>query len=201
MAGMSMSFANIINFISYITPFLVAFLLISIGFFNNEPLKSLIYLAGVVIAITLGTILQYTFKQTGSFPRSATCSVFDWWAADFVVPSLSSIFLSFSMLYLFFPMQATKNFNWSLLIFIFILFGIDTSSRLYNKCTNWIGTGFGLLLGGILAFGYYAIIKETQPDLLYFINTRLSNNVSCSKPSKQTFKCSVYKNGQLIKNL
>jgi hypothetical protein len=201
MAGMAMSFANIFNFISYITPFLVAFLLISVGFFNNEPLKSLIYLTGGIISIILGIILQHTFKKTGVFPRSATCNLFNLWHSDFVVPSLSAIFLSFSVLYLFFPMQATNNFNWSLLIFLFILVGIDTSSRLYNNCTNLIGTGFGLLLGGILSFGYYAIIKETQPDLLFFINDRLSNNVTCSKPSKQTFKCSVYKNGQLIKNL
>jgi len=98
-------------------------------------------------------------------------------------------------------MQASNNFNWSLLIFILVLLGIDTSSRLYNHCTTFLGTGLGLLLGGILSFGYYAIIKETQPDLLYFINSKSSNNVACSKPSKQTFKCSVYKNGKLIKNL
>jgi|10_taG_2_1085330.scaffolds.fasta_scaffold05924_3 prepilin signal peptidase PulO-like enzyme (type II secretory pathway) len=201
MVGMELSFTNIFTFVSYITPFLVAFLLITIGFFNNEPLKSLIYIAGVIIAIVLGTVFQYSFKQTGTFPRSATCSVFNWWPANFVVPSLSSVFLSFSLLYLFFPMQASNNFNWSLLIFILVLLGIDTSSRLYNHCTTFLGTGLGLLLGGILSFGYYAIIKETQPDLLYFINSKSSNNVACSKPSKQTFKCSVYKNGKLIKNL
>jgi hypothetical protein len=29
----------------------------------------------------------------------------------------------------------------------------------------------------------------------------VSNNVVCSRPKKQTFKCAVYKNGELIKNL
>jgi hypothetical protein len=34
-------------------------------------------------------------------------------------------------------------------------------------------------------------------SLLYFDELE-SNNVTCSRPSKQTFKCSVYKNGELI---
>ena len=59
-----------------------------------------------------------------------------------------------------------------------------------------IGALFGLVLGGT----WYGIIKASgNPQLLYF--EELSNGETCSRPSKQTFKCAVYKNGKLIKNL
>ena len=202
MAGMLWSIQNVLKFISYITPFLVAFLLINIGFLNNEPLKSIVYIAGVSIACLIGLLLQNTLKVTGKFPQSATCSIFSLPGDQFIVPSLSTLFLSFSIFYLFFPMLSSNNLNWPLLLLLLVLFTFDTSFRVFgSNCTNLLGAGFGVLLGAILSMGYYAIIKATQPDLLYFINSRLSNNVECSKPSKQTFKCSVYKNGQLIKNL
>ena len=39
---------------------------------------------------------------------------------------------------------------------------------------------------------------STGNDNLLYFGKYTSNNVQCSKPSKQTFKCSVYKNGRLI---
>jgi len=33
---------------------------------------------------------------------------------------------------------------------------------------------------------------------LLFFNAEPSNNVICARPKKQTFKCFVYKNGEVI---
>ena len=38
-----------------------------------------------------------------------------------------------------------------------------------------------------------------KSSLLYF-DEFISNNVVCSRPTEQTFRCSVYKNGELISN-
>ena len=81
------------------------------------------------------------------------------------------------------------------------LFVIDGSSKVLNRCT---GTG-GVVLGGSLGlfFGllfYNLLIITDNRDLLFF-NEFISNEVMCSKPTQQNFKCAVYKNGELIQNL
>ena len=44
---------------------------------------------------------------------------------------------------------------------------------------------------------YFFILVVLGKEFLYF-NELGSNNVVCKRPSEQTFKCSVYKNGELI---
>ena len=75
---------------------------------------------------------------------------------------------------------------------------IDTYGKKYMNCSSYsksfAGTGFGLIFG---ALWYFVILYSFGKKYLYF-NILGSNNVVCNKPSKQTFKCSVYKNGKLI---
>ena len=52
----------------------------------------------------------------------------------------------------------------------------------------------GLFFGWI----FYSIIHSAGGDKLLYFNTISSNNVYCSKPKKQQFKCYVYKNGEII---
>ena len=60
----------------------------------------------------------------------------------------------------------------------------------------------GNLVGAGLGVGFfYALWSKQENRHLLFTSDLGSNRVSCSRPSKQTFKCAVYKNGQLIKNL
>ena len=61
-----------------------------------------------------------------------------------------------------------------------------------------IGITLGALLGvaGGIAW-FYLLYTQGYESMLYFGET-LSNNAICSRPSRQTFRCDVYKNGQLI---
>ena len=52
----------------------------------------------------------------------------------------------------------------------------------------------GVGLGGLLS----GIIYGSQMKNYLFINEMISGNQVCSKPTKQKFKCSVYKNGEII---
>ena len=42
------------------------------------------------------------------------------------------------------------------------------------------------------------LLHEAGYDSLLYFDELLSNKVACSRPSKQSFKCSVYKGGELI---
>jgi hypothetical protein len=94
----------------------------------------------------------------------------------------------------------TGSMNYGVLVALAVLFGLDGVSKLGNYCTNPLGVIAGGLLGLVIGCIWYGIIKMSgNPQLLYF--EELSNGEVCSRPSKQTFKCAVYKNGKLIKNL
>ena len=60
------------------------------------------------------------------------------------------------------------------------------------------GAVLGSLIGLVLGAIWFTIFQTAGYDSLLYFNELASNNVQCSKPSKQTFKCSVYKNGELV---
>ena len=90
--------------------------------------------------------------------------------------------------------------NWIVVVFLMIVLIVDIFTNLSNRCTAFGGVFVGLITGIILGAGWYSIIKFLGNNELLYFNEFVSNNVVCSRPSKQTFKCSVYKNGELIKN-
>ena len=70
-----------------------------------------------------------------------------------------------------------------------------------NKCTSAVGIVMGSILGLIFGITWFLIIKATgQTGLLYY-DDLVSNKIACSRPTKQNFKCQVYKNGELIQNI
>ena len=78
------------------------------------------------------------------------------------------------------------------------MFVIDAVTKLTNNCTPPLGVVSGGLIGYVLGVIYYTLLKGTGNQKLLYLNELQSNNVVCSKPSEQQFKCAVYKNGELI---
>ena len=94
-----------------------------------------------------------------------------------------------------------KTINLSLILVLLLLFLVDTIVRFYNQCTTmgfWVA---GLVVGLVVAIMWYTILKSSKNDGLLYYNNSLSNKQSCSRPSKEKFKCSVYQNGELLKTL
>ena len=56
----------------------------------------------------------------------------------------------------------------------------------------------GAIVGFVFAAGWYAVFEAAGLSSLMYFNEINSNRVLCKKPSKSTFKCAVYKNGQLV---
>ena len=91
--------------------------------------------------------------------------------------------------------------NYGVLAALLGLFVMDAMSKVGSKCTTSVGVLLGGLVGLVLGGLWYTLFHSTGHDSLLFFDEVASNNVVCSRPAKQTFKCSVYKNGELIKRL
>ena len=196
--AIQLSITNVFRFISYITPVLLIFFMIMISVFNQD-VKGLIYLGGVLITIFITVACKNMIKKESENP-AYTCELFDYPgnASNYTVPSLNSVLIAFTFAYLFKPMQDYKQYNYSIIISILILFVIDAVTKLTNNCTPPLGVISGGLIGYVLGIVFYSLLKATGNEKLLYLNELQSNNVVCSKPSEQQFKCAVYKNGQLI---
>ena len=117
---------------------------------------------------------------------------------EFNSPSSSSLFIAFTVAYLVLPMFYNNQMNYILLGSLLCLFGLDTVTQVTNKCTTMAGSIFGALLGFLLGAVWYSIFKAAGYESLLYFDELVSNNVSCSRPSTQTFRCKVFKNGELI---
>jgi hypothetical protein len=196
--AIQLSITNVFRFISYITPVLLIFFMIMISVFNQD-VKGLIYLGGVLITIFITVACKNMIKKESENP-AYTCELFDYPgnASNYTVPSLNSVLIAFTFAYLFKPMQDYKQYNYSIIISILILFVIDAVTKLTNNCTPPLGVISGGLIGYVLGIVFYSLLKATGNEKLLYLNELQSNNVVCSKPSEQQFKCAVYKNGELI---
>lgn len=102
------------------------------------------------------------------------------------------------------PMFISNNINYYLILFFIVYFIFDILIKVSNSCINsqkassfFIGDLIG---GGGLGAAVAALMYSSSLQKYLFINTGGSSKEICSMPSKQTFKCSVYKNGELVKS-
>ena len=92
------------------------------------------------------------------------------------------------------------SLNDPLLIVLLCIFAVDTTVRNMYQCTSPVGTVLGAVLGIVWGVAWYLLIQTSAPNLLFY-DDLMSNRVACSRPTEQKFKCSVYKNGELLQTL
>ena len=98
-------------------------------------------------------------------------------------------------MYLGAPMQKNNDWNYFVLLGFLILYVVDIFSK-QSKTT--LGIFIGSVMGAIYGLLCYFLAQTIGGDSLVYFNVISSNNVYCSRPKKQQFKCYVYKNGQII---
>ena len=201
--GLQFTLSNLFQFCAFISPFLLGFFLVMSSIFNQD-IKGFVYLAGVLMATVINILLLNIIRSESRKDRSPICDLIgiNIFAAGgtFDNPNLSSSFIAFTAAYLLLPMIYNKQMNWMVLLFLIILFIIDVFTKITNGCTQAPGVFTGVLVGLILGSLWYSLLQATGNQKLTYFNEFISNNVVCSRPQKQTFKCAVYKNGELIKN-
>lgn len=197
--ALTLSGKNLFLFMSYISPFLLAFTFIFLGFINSEPLKPLMYLGTLLFTMSI-VVFLLKFNSDSKPSLNPLCGIFTFMDDEFYRPNISTYFITFTLFYSVLPMILSQETNYYFLsLILFVLVG-DTVTKLSYGCVNIMGivTSIvtGLLLGTLSGMGLY----YTNSDLVFF-GGKPSNNIGCGKPSKQSFKCSVYKNGQIISTL
>jgi len=204
--AMELNFKNVFGFISTVSPILLGFFMLMISVFNQN-VKGLIYLAGTIIAILINTFIlrmeDHNHVEGGANP---SCGIFEYPASGtggkhYKTPSSNSMFIAFTFAYLIMPMYVNGTMNVSVILSLLGLFSIDAYSGITNGCSKIPGVALGGVVGLLLGFAWFSVFHKTGHASLLFYNEIASDGVVCDRPSSQTFKCRVFKNGELIGNV
>ena len=113
--------------------------------------------------------------------------------------SYSAFIFAFTLMYIFLPMFINQNINMWMLFGLTMYFIIDTFVKQQNGCVEMSNVLVNVLFGfGLSAAIVCIMINSPGLSNLLFFNDYSSNKEICTMPKKQTFKCAVYKNGELI---
>lgn len=196
--AIELTLSNVLQFFSFISPTLLVFFLFMSSLFNQN-LKGLVYLAGVLIASLLNILFMNMIGSGRDENEAFSCSIFDIpHMSQYNSPYPSSLIIAFTVAYLVLPMKYNNQMNYAALGFLLCLLGVDILTKVQNKCTTYAGSILGGLVGFLLGTIWYIFFHGAGFDSLLYFDELRSDNVICSRPTKQTFKCSVYKNGELI---
>lgn len=190
---------NIVVFLSFFSPIILAVTMIGFSFlFQN--FKGFIYL-GYLIAACLIRLFVYTY--TGADPLkfdNTICTSVQY--TKYGNASFSIFVFAFTIMYLFLPMFVNGGENYALFSFMLFYAFMDLFIKVYKKCVVTMSDLFINVLSGLtLAALFVSAMYMGGSGKYLFFNEITSNKEICSMPSKQNFKCSVYKNGQLVGNV
>ena len=200
--AIQLTFSNMFQLFSAFSPLLLGFFLIMSSIFNQN-IRGLVYLGGILIACAINMLIMNVIGSPSDPTRSPLCDLVQlpFGMNQYNSPALSSLFISFTLAYLVLPMITKGTYNYSILVCLLGLLVIDTISKVGNRCTSMVGSLLGTLTGLVLGGLWFALLHSSGNKSLLFFDEVDSSSVQCSRPSRQTFKCAVYKNGELIKNL
>ena len=188
------------HFVQLSPIFIGSFMLMN-SIFSGD-IKAFIWLFLSIVGIVLIFLLQQSFfHEDVVYGPDDNC-------ADPLIPlftnfprlSVSTFFIVFTLVYLVQPMMMNHDWNYYVIIGFLGILTMDTmvKFKLFPNCTKKVGILSGAILGLLYSLICYNSILAAGGNSLLYFNTISTNNVYCSKPKKQTFKCYVYKNGSII---
>jgi hypothetical protein len=190
---------NIIVFLSFYSPIILATSVTSLSFiFQN--FKGFIYL-GFLIACCVAR--NYVYQMSGGIPMQndkTICSAIQY--SKYGNPTFSAFVFAFTITYFSIPMFSNGSPNFWIFSCLLVYFFLDLFIKIYKKCIIQIGE---LFINVLLGFASSALIVTLMyaggSGKYLFFNEISSDKEICYQPKNQTFKCSVYKNGELVGNI
>jgi hypothetical protein len=184
----SKQISHYINLFVLLLPCIVAIniFVVSIILLN---LKGFVYLgfltASYVCRVGTYSLFEMFNKQDYQLSKGYNCGI-------------SLYLLSFTFAYICLPMLFLKNINIMVFAVLLLCIFIDLFYKSANLCDLNLEAFFNIL-GGMF-FGFVScFLMHMGGSSKYLFFSELSSKEICSVPQKQKFKCSVFKNGELVK--
>ena len=199
---------NIFNSLSFYSPIIICVSIVVFSMFTLTMEKAFVFFVWIFIITFIRIIV---FKGLLGEDSSSVSEVCLTGLTQMFIPkdvTYSIYILTFSLMYFIMPMimissQSKVNMiNYGVLGFFVAYIALDLFVKNAYSCVPGILSRLvignvlsGLFLGGIISG---VIMYGSNLKTYLYINELNANKEVCSMPSKQQFKCSVYKNGELV---
>lgn len=161
-----------------------------------QNFKGFIYLLILIVMVAVRLVL-YPNQDLNTSP--AICNQLTFGSKGNA--SLSAYVFAFTITYVLMPMISNKEINVFLIVGLAFYFFLDIFARVAYKCMQGTDYFINALAGTALGVAWVYIMGQIDSGKYLLFNELSSNTETCSMPSKQTFKCSVFKGSQEIAQL
>jgi len=204
---------NIFNSLSFYSPIIICVSIVLFSMFTSTMEKAFVFFIWIFIITFIRIIAFKGFKSNQDFVPNEMPNVCLTGLSQLFIPqdiTYSTYMLTFTMMYLITPMLMVSKqhnvniINYGILGFFLAYIGLDLGVKYQLKCLKIVSSLVigdvlsGLFLGGVISG--IIMYGSTLKSYLY-INEINANKEVCSMPSKQQFKCRVFKDGTLIGNM
>lgn len=187
---------NIIVFLSFYSPIVIAVGMISLSFiFQN--FKGIIFFAYLLGCCILRNFIYMINDVEPIRDDNTLCTSIQY--SNYGNSTISAFIFGFTIMYLSIPMFNNGAPNFWIFCGLLIYFITDIGIKLYQDCildTSYLI--FDTFVGAFSALLIVSAMYAGGSGKYLFFDQVTSSRERCSMPSTQTFKCSVYKNGELI---
>ena len=203
---------NIIVFLIFNSPLILAIGVTGMSFIFQNP-NGFIYLGFLLVACIIRNF-TYAYlveipspkkiggdvQMTGGSENSNICGAITY--SPYGNPTFSSFVFAFTIMYLSLPMFSYGAPNYWVFSSLVTYFLIDMFLKLYKGCiVNYGDLFLNVLLGTAFAAAFVTAMYAGGSSKYLLFNEVASNREICTQPKKQTFKCNLYKNGELVSGL
>jgi hypothetical protein len=190
---------NILVFLTLHSPIIVS-IFIACLFLIYQNFRGVLY---YIFSLNFFCFVRsYVYSTTGSEKtngpeKTNICNVVKY--TQYGNPTFSAFIFAFTIMYLSFPMFSNNAPNYWVFCSLIAFFLVDMFTKIYKNCiVNMSDLFLNVLLGLASAALIVTLMYVGGEGKYLFFNELSSTKEICYKPSEQTFKCSLYKNGELI---
>jgi hypothetical protein len=202
---------NIFNSLSFYSPIIICVSIIVFSMFTSTMEKAFVFFVWIFIITFIRIIVFKGFISSGNGSIRAMPEICLTGLSELFIPmdvTYSTFILSFTMMYFITPMLMVSKqnnvnaLNYGVLAFFIAYIVLDLFIKNSLSCIPGFLSSLvigdilsGLFLGGVIAG---IIMYGSNLKSYLYINEINSNKEVCSMPSKQQFKCRVFKDGTLV---
>lgn len=204
---------NMITSLSFYAPIIICVSIIAFSMFTATMEKAMVFFVWIFIITFIRIIVLKGLSSDKNpviqLPQKCLTGLTEIFIPQDV--TYSTYILTFTMMYFIMPMIMVSKqnninaINYGVLAFFIAYIALDLFIKNSLECipgffsTIVIGNVLsGLFLGGVIAG---LIMYGSNLKSYLYINEVNTNKEVCTMPSKQQFKCRVFKDGTLIGNL
>lgn len=201
---------NIFQSLSFYSPIIICVSIVLFSMFTATMEKAFVFFVWIFI-ITFIRIIVFKGLKSGNDPAIALPEVCVTGLSQLFIPmdvTYSTYILTFTMMYFITPMVMISKqnkinaLNYGVLAFFIAYIVLDLFIKNSLSCIPGFFSSLvigdvlsGLFLGGVIAG---VIMYGSNLKSYLYINEINTNKEVCSMPSKQQFRCNVYKNGEIV---